>query len=378
MSALAAVLHRVRPRANTRRTGFIGVEFALHAMHLVQLAVDQAGSITLHASASLPFTGTLDELLAEPKRFRSLVREALGQDSFRGRAIVTTLPSSDVKIMPLSYTVNEDGSDDNAILDVLGERLDGELSDYVIDYLPVRSEQGMQERLAIVAVAQRELVIRYLELLRKSGLDTKHLEIGPSAIRRLVSAMGGRGEHQNVLAINFGRESSFMTVISGARLLFDQEVRFGENRLLEHVATALDMETEVVRDLIARNSLDPMVKNGTEMHEGVDRETSVTLQEILKPAFLKLAEEINRTLVYAASQTRGEPVRRIYLLGSLARWRGVDALLNALVRLDVETIPNPLQVFCSSNGVQSLTTAMASPEIAIATGLAMNGLIEHG
>jgi Tfp pilus assembly PilM family ATPase len=155
-------------------------------------------------------------------------------------------------------------------------------------------------------------------------------------------------------------------------------VRFGENRLLEHVATTLDMETETVRDLIARNSLDPMVKGTTGLHEGVDRETSVTLQEILKPAFLKLADEINRTLIYAASQTRGEPVGRIYLLGSLARWRGVDALLSALVRLEVETIPNPLQVFCSGNGRQPLTAAVAAPEIAIATGLAMNGLLEHG
>jgi type IV pilus assembly protein PilM len=378
MAALAEVLHRVRPGANARRTGFIGVECALHALHLVQLAVDHSGEISLHASASLPYTGTLDDLLAEPKRFRSLVREALRQDAFRGRAIVTTLPSSDVKIMPLSYTVTEGGSDDVSILKLLEERLDGELSDYVIDYLPVRPEQGMEERLAIVAVAPRERVIRYLELLRKSGLETQHLEIGPSAIRRLVSAMGERGEHQNVLAINFGRESSFMTVISGARLLFDQEVRFGENRLLDHVAKALDMETEPVRRLVAGNSLDPQVKGGAGEDGTIDRETSVTLQEILKPDFLKLAEEINRTLIYAASQTRGEPIGRIYLLGSLARWRGVDALLNSLIRLEVQTIPNPLQVFCRTAGRQPVTVAMPSPEIAIATGLAMNGLIENG
>ena len=109
----------------------------------------------------------------------------------------------------------------------------------------------------------------------------------------------------------------------------------------------------------------------------MDREASVTLQEIVKPAFLKLAEEINRTLIYAASQTRGEPVSRIYLLGSLARWHGTDAMLNMLVKLDVETIPNPLQVFYRSPGSRPVTAVTPSPEIAIATGLAMNGLIGH-
>lgn len=377
MAVLAEVLKRVRPRANARRTGFIGVECARHAVHLVQLAVDDAGEISLHAATSLPYAGTRDELLADPARFRTMVREALARDRFSGRAIVTTLPSSDVRIMPLSYQVGTGETDAAAILAALADRVDGDLREYVIDYLPVRSEDGMEERLAIVAVARRDLVIRYLELLRKSGLHTRFLEIGPSAIRRLVSAMGEQGVHDNVLAINFGRESSFLTVISGARLLFDQEIRFGENHVLELIGTTLDLPEDSVRQLVTVNSLDPWVKDRRRLRDGMDREASITLQEIVKPAFLKLAEEINRTLIYAASQTRGKPVSRIYLLGSLARWQGADAMLNMLIKLDVETIPNPLQVFCRTTGTRQTPIATPSPEIAVATGLAMNGLIDH-
>ncbi|MGB5472519.1 MAG: pilus assembly protein PilM [Gammaproteobacteria bacterium] len=377
MGALAAVLQRFQPGANARRIGCIGMECALNAVHLVQLAADSQGAITVHAMASQPYPCTRDELFASPRQFRALVRTALAQGNFRGRAIVTTLPSSDVNIMPVSYHVAEGGTDDAALLGVMAERLDGDLSNYVIDYLPVRSERGMEERQAIVAVAQRDFVINYLELLRKSGLETRHLEIGPSAIRRLVSAMGTQGEHHNVLAINFGRESSFLTVISGARLLFDQEIPFGENRLLNLVATTLELPVESVSQLIAANSLDPWVKDRRSLREGMDREASLTLQEIVKPEFLKLVEEINRTLIYAASQTRGESVTRIYLLGSLARWQGADALLHKLVNLDVETIPDPFRVFCKTAESPSPATVAPSPEIAVATGLAMNGLTEH-
>lgn len=375
MAALADVLQRVQSRANARRTGYIGLECAQHAMHLVQLAVADAGEITLHATTSLEYPDGRDAVLADPSRFRGLIREALASARFRGRATVTTLPSSDVRIMPLSYQSGAHGADDAAVLAALADVVDGDLRDYVIDYLPVRSEQGMEDRMALVAIAPRDRVIRYLELLRKSGLQPRHLEIGPSAIRRLVSAMGEQGQYQNVLAINFGRESSFLTVISGARLLFDQEIRFGENRVLDLITAALDMPVESVRQLVAANSLDPWVKDRRRLRAGMDREASITLQEIVKPAFLKLAEEINRTLIYAASQTRGEPVNRIFLLGSLARWQGADAMLNMLVKLDVETIPDPLQVFYRSPGNRPVTTDTPSPEIAIATGLAMNGLL---
>lgn len=276
--------------------------------------------------------------------------------------------------MPVSYQLAEGASDDAAVLDALVHRLDGDVQDYVIDYLPVRAEEGIGERMAIVAVAQRERVIRYLELLRRSGLDVRHLEIGPAAIRRLVGALGAQGEHRNVLAVNFGRESSFLTIISGTRLLFDQEIAIGENSLLELVAATLDMAVGAARRLVTMNSLDPWIKNARGLPAGVDREASLTLQEIVKPAFLKLTEEINRILIYAASQTRGEPVSRIYLLGSLARWRGLDAYLNSLVRLDVHTIPDPLQVFCRTARTPALPGSTALPEIAVATGLALNGM----
>lgn len=375
MEALASVMQRLNPGATARRTGSIGVECALHALHLVQLSADAAGEICLHAHASLDYPCDRDELFSRPREFRALIRSALAQGNFRGRAVVTTLPSTDVKIMPVSYQLAEGAADDAAVLDALLHRLDGDLQDYVIDYLPVRAEQGMDERMAIVAVARRERVIGYLELLRRSGLDVRHLEIGPAAIRRLIGALGAQGEHRNVLAVNFGRESSFLTVISGARLLFDQEIPLGENSLLELVASTLEMTVAATRRLVMMNSLDPWIKTARGLPAGVDREASLTLQEIVKPAFLKLTEELNRTLIYAASQTRGEPVSRIYLLGSLARWRGVDAFLNSLVRLDVRTLPDPLQVFCKATRTPALPgSSTALPEIAVATGLALNGL----
>ena len=67
---------------------------------------------------------------------------------------------------------------------------------------------------------------------------------------------------------------------------------------------------------------------------------------------------------------------RIYLLGSLARWQGMDRLLSSLIKLDVETIPDPLRAF-NRDPKQALPDAPAKPEIALATGLALNGMLEN-
>jgi Tfp pilus assembly PilM family ATPase len=343
-------------------------------LHLVQLQVSADDRISLRAAVSLPYPEQREALLAAPKKMRSLVQQALKADRFKGRAVVTTLPASDTRIMPVNYHVEEGQSDGAALLNLLSERVDDDLGEYVIDYLPVRSGTSSGGRLAIVTLARREAVIGYLEVLRKAGLEVRQLEIGPVAIRRLVTAMGPQDRHENVLAINFGRHASYITVVSGARLLLDQEIRFGETGLLENIAGELDMPVESVRELLEHNNIAPgqvPVNVG-----GGDIDVAGTLLEIIKPMLCELTEEVNRVLVYTASQTHGEPVSRIYLMGSLARWQGMDGLLNSMVKLPVETIPDPLQTFGSVNNTSG--DRKPRPEIAVATGLALNGFDKNG
>lgn len=376
MGVLALKHFRSAPEPDARRLGPIGLDCALERLHLVQL--ESANNvISVHANASLTYPESLDAMQAAPKKMRALILPALKSHGFRGRHVVTRLPTADTRIMPVTYHVAHDQTADAAMLKVVSERIDGDLSDYVIDYLPIRSDSKSEECLAIVAVAERRRVIFYLEMLRKAGLAVDRLEIGPTAIRRLVSAMGAADRQENVLALNCGRISTYLSVISGARLIFDQEIRFGEMRLLDDISRTLEISREAARSLVLSSSFAPVNLSPKEAGYGFGVDASETLQQIVKPAMLTLAEEINRTLIYTASQTRGEPITRIYLLGSLARWQGMEHFLGALVKLPVVIIPNPLKPFDRDNG-SSAGNNEVIPEIAVATGLALSGLQDDG
>ena len=374
MSALHSAIHKFRPTTNAKRIGPIGLECSLTELHLVQMAVSGDHVITRHAMASVPYPESREAMLSSAKKMRALIRKAMACDRFQGKHVITTLPTSSTRIIPVTYHVQDGQSNDAALLKVLDERIDGDLKDYVIDYLPVRTDRRADEHTAIVAIARCDEVIQYLEVLRKSGLVTKQLEIGPSAIRRLISAMGNQDRHEDILAINFGRNHSYLTVVSGARLLLDQPVNLGEIRILESIAAALEMSVDSARELVNNTSF--AARDAMPHHDcNHNIDIAGTLQEIIKPVFLELAEEINRVLVYTASQTRGKSVSRIYLLGSLARWDGIDQLLNNIVKLPVETIPDPLKHF--GPHTRSAADSQPKPEIAVATGLALNGMLKN-
>jgi len=225
-------------------------------------------------------------------------------------------------------------------------------------------------------VSERQPVVDFLELARKAKLDVQALEIGPVAISRLVGELSTASGSQNVLVINSGRRASYLTLISGTDLLFDQEVTFGENGLIRQAAEILDMPEDMARDLVLRSGVQPAGRDAGAIIS--DEETGLinTVTEILKPQFLKLVEEIKRVCLYAAAETRGGSVSQIFLLGSIAHWPGSDTLLSSLTGSEVAKIPDPLALFPQADGSDA-TVGNAAPEIVVATGAALRGMRDN-
>lgn len=371
MSVLAKSMAVLRPNSKTKRIGPIGVDFALECAHLVQLESVSGGSLQVRAKASMPFDSPRRELLTRPHEFRSLLRRVLESDRFYGRKAVLAMPAGMFRTISVNYQYA--GAEENegaAVLQVMKSRLDGDLSQYVLDYMPVKNRSKGGERLAIVAVSERQPVIDFLELARKAKLDVQALEIGPVAISRLVGAMSKAQGSSNALVINSGRRASYLTLISGSNLLFDQEIGLGEDNLIQQVAETLDISVNMARDMILRTGVHPDDGGDSTMSEE-DHGLMMTMSEILKPQFLKLVEEVKRAFLYAAAETRGGAVTKVYLLGGIARWRGADRLLSSLADVDVQTIPDPLALFPA--GDKPVGEDFAS-EVAVATGLALRGM----
>lgn len=368
--------------------GAIGIEFARDSVHFVQLNKSRQNDIVVHASYSIAYPHSIDQYLYDPNELKALVKPLLKHASFSGKRVVTVMPSSEISIFSLNYEIKPGIPDDVAVANALKDRIDGNLSDYVVDKIPVRRREDENSALAIVALAEKSKVIAYLECLRKSGFSVDALEIGPSAIQRLISVMHPPEEGESVLTINFGGDKSYLSIISGRRLLFDEELDFGERLLLSSLSNALKIDTAQVRDQVERFGLVSEQKNGI---AGAD--VSQTLAHIVKRCFNQMAENVKRALLYSVAESRGTPVSKIYMVGSIARWRGADQLLGDLLGMPVTIIPDPLALFDrpsgslgesslidgSANTVTSLSSDQhRSPELAVATGLALRGLSNDG
>ena len=167
MSVVARATALFQPRSAAVKVGEIGVDIALEAMHLVQLEAAENCMPVVRAKASLDIGGSRKELLQQPQQFRSLIKRALASDRFQGKKVVLALPSVMFRTVSINYKLAATEHDEAAaILRVMKDRLEGDLKDYVLDYLPVSGRSKSDEKLVLVAVSERDSVVSYLELAR--------------------------------------------------------------------------------------------------------------------------------------------------------------------------------------------------------------------
>ena len=287
--------------------GLIGLDIDIGQIHMCQIRPREHGMYTIIAKTSISYSGTRDELLASPKRLKSLIGDGLKEKKFKGRRVAALMPWDDVKIVLLTYkaTVHDV---DAEVVRMLDNRIEGSIGDYVVDYVPVRSNPSDEEHMVVATLSSRAKVNTLLQALIEAGLEVDSLDIAPTALRRIVSALYTGHAADNVLMINCYHDDSYLTVISGRRLLFNQSVDFCERMLLERIASELDITIESALNLV--------LNSGFQKHQTLalgcgddEPNTSSTLLEIVKPCFLGLVGNQPGTGIYRFrnSWSAGQP-----------------------------------------------------------------------
>lgn len=355
----------------------IGFDLGLEKLNMVQ--VDKvAGQTKIHAALSDYHDASYETLLAEPEKMKALIKRSLEKMPFIGREVVSSMPNSKLQLLFLNYPCKSGQSEQEALLAALKNQLDKDLNDFVIDFMPIKpTNHILHQRMALVALARRPDVEDYLDLLKSCGLKVAALEIGPIAIRRLITAMSNGNDSKKVLAINFGTQKSFLTVLWNGDILLDRELNFGLDTVVNALARTLEIDHKTALRMLhyyglAEQSMDSQDPPEAPVQDEINMNFKEIINDILHPIFSQLADQIREVLVYIASETRGGAVELIYLMGSVARLKGGEKIIGKLISIPVMPL-NPFYGFAVDDGLDCYDDLGPLSGIAVATGLALRG-----
>jgi type IV pilus assembly protein PilM len=350
------------------RKGFdIGLHIGRDNLSVVQLRPGATGP-EVRAISSITHGADLQQVRRDPRLLKKLLKQAFRGQPFSGKRVVTCLPNDHVKILLLTYPALPGVSDADSVVRELRGRVPGGLEGLVVDYLSVKQDNPSRPKEAIVAMADRDKVIAYLEVLSSAGLTVAALDVVPAALARLMSRMGSQdpASLQNLMLINFGSQNTFLTVVWGRGLMLDRPIDFGDERLFAKLKTTLGMPEPAASQLLLETGFYPAAQRGNESHD---------VKEVFRPEFAMLAAEVNKTLVYTASRTHGRTVDKIYVTGTVARYPGIEQLLRGLFTVPIAML-DPLSLLPHRLADTRVSELRPLAGIAAATGLALRGVPE--
>lgn len=337
----------------------IGVELTADGVRLAQLARTPQGWRLQAAAAARAGNG-------EARESAALIRALLASQPFKGRRVVAALADRLLDAVPLRLALEAGQDVEAALLKEVAGYLPYHLGEAVIDYCVFedkRAEGGSLKTL--VFAARREQVDAHLAVLEAARLRPVALDASPFALQRLVARQAAAAPR--VLLVSLGSLDSTLAVLWDGLVFLQRVVPWGIESMAAAFVQGLGLRPELARKTLSRFDFSPGAAQG-----GQERAGQETIAQVGSAELARLVTEIERVLVYCASEMRGAVIDQIVLAGQCQAIRGLGGFLERTLGIAARLI----EPFEGLEGrPEALPAALAGREamLAVACGLAWRG-----
>ena len=292
----------------------------------------------------------------------SAIKRMLAQGNFRGRDVISCVPSGKLKITSLRLSEAETGAIEQALRKEVAQRFGLDPNEDAIDYVAaghVRQGDELKSEL-IVFATDNQTIKDHIAMLEEAELKPVAIDTIPCALFRSFERSLRRQEDRELTVVFVDVGSRFTTVVfgRGGEISFVKQIPIGGERFVQQVAAKLGIsisEAEMLRESLRMesgfSSLKPDAEDGPSQEDerNMDASTRGAVSDAVTSVAEDLAREVALCLRYYTVTFRGKRVERAVFAGGGAY---EDILLNVLRRqLAVEIeVAEPLRGFGFSSG----------------------------
>ncbi len=292
----------------------------------------------------------------------SAIKRMMAQRHFRGRDVISCVPSGRLKITSLRLSEAEKGAIEQSLRREVSQRFGLDPDEDAIDYVVaghVRQGDELKSEL-IVFATDNQTIKNHITMLEEADLKPVAIDTIPCALFRSFERSLRRQEDRELTVVFVDVGSCFTTVVfgRGGEISFVKQIPIGGEQFVQQVAAKLGIsigEAEMLRESLRVESGFPMLRPDAQDYPSRpdERNMDVSTRHAVSDAVTCVAEDLAREVAlclrYHTVTFRGKKVERAVFAGGGAY---EDILLNVLRRqLAVEIeIAEPLRGFDLSSG----------------------------
>ena len=372
-------------KLKTRGQQPIGLDIGHNSIKMIQLAVNE-GHISILAADKVHIDAGINGDGEERRSFViSTIKQMLTKGNFRGRNVVSCLPSDRLKITSLRLAEAETQEIEQVLRKEVGQRFGLDPDKDTINYVLAGNVQQGDEikNELILFAADDETIKNHIGMLEEAQLRPVAIDTIPCALFRSFERSLRRQEDREHTVVFVDVGSRFTTVVfgRGGEISFVKQIPIGGEKFNREIAAKLGIsinEAETLRGKLRmeRASAGPYFQGTPSQNTANEGRLDASTRQVMVDAISAVAEELAREISlcfrYYTVTFRGKRVERAVFAGGEA-YEGI--LLNVLKRqLAVEIeVAQPLKGFDMMNVNFDSDRRGLLCEWAVAVGLSLKG-----
>lgn len=318
-------------------------------------------SVLLNSFARLPWSRKdLDGKAQQGARISALWEHL----QLRDKVVVTSMAGHSVIVKRIFFKAGPPKNLEQGIQEEARQYIPFDLNDVYLDY-QVMGQGQKEDTLEVMLVASKKTVVQDLiKVMENSGLSLGVVDVDAFALSNCFEFNYPELRNEPAYLLDIGGTQSIFTIFWNNQPVFFREMSFGGRQLTSIISSRLNIsffEAEVIK---LKGPSQDLAADGAE----ISMEIAATLKT--------WTDEIKRLIgFYQTSVPEAGQASRIFLSGGGALLPDIQSIFQEQLGIEVKLMDPWKNLKTSVNDFDSNYLESVKPQFAVATGLALRGII---
>lgn len=333
----------------------VGIDFGTHSIKAVELRGITSSNPALvnFGSQSTPKGVINSEDKKDQKKLADVLKKLYSDSRIKNKSIVVGLPEFSVFTRFLEFPGVKREELKDAVFYEAKQYIPVPIEEVRMSYVPIGFNEAKNAPRVLLVAAPLKIVEMYVNISELAGLDIIAIETESVALGR---AMYHSTKKKHVVMLDFGANSTDMSIMLDGYLVFSQSISIGSDSLTQAIINKFNFEYQQAEEY----------KRNYGVTEGV---LEGKIYQVLSPILESIVLEVRRGIEFYKNKTLAPAPGDFFLTGDGALLPGLAEFLSKSLSANA-SIANPWMNIGIDNKFRDIV-AKSGPSYSVAIGLAL-------
>lgn len=333
----------------------VGIDFGSHSVKAIELknTLSSTPNLVNLGSQATPKGVINSEDKADQKKLADVLKKLYDASKIKNKKVVMALPEFSVFTRFLEFPGVKKEELKDAVYYEAKQYIPMPLDEVQMSYVPIGFNEAKNAPRVLLVAAPIKVIDIYINIAMMAGLETIAIETESVAMGRAMFKSTGK---KNLVMLDFGANSTDMSIMTDGYMVFSQSIAIGSDSLTQAIVNKFNFEYTRAEEFKRNYGVVENVLEGK-------------IYEVISPIVESIMVEVRRGVEFYKNKTLNAAPAEYVLNGDGALLPGLaDYVSNSLgVKAEIASPWNNINVDAKFRDV----VAKSGPSYSVAMGLAL-------